>query len=353
MSLALINACNLRCRYCFAGNGDYGKPGEMSLETAKAALSQLALGQKSFSVRFFGGEALLRWSLLKKIVQWCRSQETRFDFALTTNATLLSPRKLDFLSQEDFRLTISYDGKYGQELNRLDTRGKAATYLTDRLSSLRLNQLRSTTIRITVTRQSVNSFAKDISELLQNSSWKVAYALAAGQGDFASRLASVHELCCQLTHLVEKLLRLGELDKVLRLHNLRQLIIRLHHRKRRNTFCQAGHSYLSVSPEGSYYLCHRFLEQSESRIGSISAGVNRKYLDQLLEPQKNLAKPCQNCWTRMLCHGGCMHENQTTDQSSETDLNPVFCQLQRKESELAIRAYIAIKTVKPELLASL
>ena len=42
LRLSVTDLCNLRCRYCFAGQGGYGgTPKVMSLEVAKAAIDFL------------------------------------------------------------------------------------------------------------------------------------------------------------------------------------------------------------------------------------------------------------------------------------------------------------------------
>ena len=60
LCLHLAHDCNLRCKYCFAGTGNYGGARVlMLLDVAKAAvdfLLQGAAGRKHLEIDFFGGE---------------------------------------------------------------------------------------------------------------------------------------------------------------------------------------------------------------------------------------------------------------------------------------------------------
>ena len=91
LCLHVAHDCNLSCRYCFAGEGEYhGQRGLMSLETGKKALDFLVShsgNRKNLEVDFFGGEPLLNFSVVKELVAYGRSLEQEkdkhFRFTLT------------------------------------------------------------------------------------------------------------------------------------------------------------------------------------------------------------------------------------------------------------------------------
>lgn len=37
----MVQECNLRCKYCYAGDGEYNEKGRMSIMTAKSAIDYL------------------------------------------------------------------------------------------------------------------------------------------------------------------------------------------------------------------------------------------------------------------------------------------------------------------------
>ena len=73
MCLHVAHSCNMDCEYCFAGKGEYhGDAGLMSYETGKKAIDYLienSPGRKNLEVDFFGGEPLLNWQVIKKLVE--------------------------------------------------------------------------------------------------------------------------------------------------------------------------------------------------------------------------------------------------------------------------------------------
>ena len=73
LCLNIAHDCNLRCKYCFADEGEYhGRKALMTEEVGKAALDFLIKhsgSRRNLEVDFFGGEPLLNWDVVKKIVE--------------------------------------------------------------------------------------------------------------------------------------------------------------------------------------------------------------------------------------------------------------------------------------------
>lgn len=106
--LHVAHDCNLACKYCFAGKGEYDGPkGLMSFETGKRALDFLieqSGTRHNLEVDFFGGEPLLNWEVCKKLVAYGRSREKeynkKFRFTVTTNGVLLNDEIMDFCNKD-------------------------------------------------------------------------------------------------------------------------------------------------------------------------------------------------------------------------------------------------------------
>lgn len=132
LTSAMLNVtddCNLQCRYCFVEQ----HPHYMTLDTAKAAVDWLYKNylkkkelniptiNNKISLYFFGGEPMLCYeTIIKPIVQYCEEQyKDLFQFGMTTNGTLLSKEKIDWLQHYNFSLLLSIDGnKETQDFNR-------------------------------------------------------------------------------------------------------------------------------------------------------------------------------------------------------------------------------------------
>ena len=81
LTLLVIQDCNLRCSYCYGDEGNYSNNGVMTLEIAKKSIDFLVNKAKSnrLSICFFGGEPLLKFDLIKDIVQYCKEISTKTD----------------------------------------------------------------------------------------------------------------------------------------------------------------------------------------------------------------------------------------------------------------------------------
>lgn len=125
LTLELTESCNMRCRYC-AFSGGYGLNRIHGLEqmnwlTAKAAIDfyinqneTAAEEEEGLSVGFYGGEPLLRFHLIRDVINYVKSlpiarrKKARFNF--TTNATLLTDEVIAFCAKNQVGMTISLDG---------------------------------------------------------------------------------------------------------------------------------------------------------------------------------------------------------------------------------------------------
>ncbi|MBR6780789.1 MAG: 4Fe-4S cluster-binding domain-containing protein, partial [Clostridia bacterium] len=79
--LHVAHDCNLACKYCFAGKGEYnGEKALMSYETGKQALDFLVANsgtRHNLEVDFFGGEPLMNFEVVKQLTAYGRSLEKK------------------------------------------------------------------------------------------------------------------------------------------------------------------------------------------------------------------------------------------------------------------------------------
>ena len=119
LCINIAHDCNLACRYCFAGEGEYkGDRGLMPLDIAKKSLDFLVANsgnRVNLEVDFFGGEPLMNWDTVKKLVEYARSIEKEhgknFRFTLTTNGMLIDDDVIDFANREMHNVVLSLDGR--------------------------------------------------------------------------------------------------------------------------------------------------------------------------------------------------------------------------------------------------
>ena len=119
LCLHIAHTCNLNCEYCFASQGKYhGKRALMTFEVGKRALDFLIENsgtRHNLEVDFFGGEPLMAFEVIKKLVSYAREQEKihnkNFRFTLTTNGMLITDEVIDFANKEMSNVVLSLDGR--------------------------------------------------------------------------------------------------------------------------------------------------------------------------------------------------------------------------------------------------
>lgn len=350
IALNVAQQCNLRCKYCYAGLGDYGQKSMMSLDVATAAIR--SFDHRPLHIIFFGGEPLLNFKLIREVVEWCSQSPGDYLFSLTTNGVLLTASHLDFFKEHNFKLKISYDGKKLEELQRTHNK-KQAELITLKLERFKdaIGRLRDFHLRMTFSREYIESFTNELLALLNSSQYRVQYArVSSSQPHDRFSLSDVAKLCEMMQTMVSNLLAEQSWDKLLAIGNLAKHIRNFHYGQMQ-AFCGAGINYLSVSTRGEFFLCHRFTEDREECIGKIGQGLDQAKLDKILELRTRQREPCRSCWMRNFCQGGCFHEHKMTNGSIDR-IDPVFCALQDAEMKAAFRIYVKLRDV-PDVLQRL
>ena len=135
LCLHVAHTCNLNCSYCFASQGKYqGERALMSFEVGKQAFDFLIANsgtRRNLEVDFFGGEPLMNFEVVKKLVEYARSVEKKYNknfrFTLTTNGMLIDDEVIDFANCEMSNVVLSLDGR--PEIHnhfRVDYNGKGS-----------------------------------------------------------------------------------------------------------------------------------------------------------------------------------------------------------------------------------
>lgn len=333
--LNVVQACNLRCGYCFAGDGSYGNSGMMSIETATRAIDWYA-NQHTISqmeVNFFGGEPLVNFALIRRCVEYAHSvaQDAgkRIAFSITTNATLVTQEMAQFLAENKFRIAVSIDGPAAiNNRNRPLATGKgslerilAGVYLLREAGNKPI-------ARCTVHGQ---TDMEDVRGFLASVGFKQIHVAKAtlpkGQEDDAALSAVLRN--ARLEGIaVSTALREGQ-DIVNCVSKLADLIVK--HQKQTRA-CGVGDKIASVGIDGGVYACHRFTNDMRWKIAHVEDGDNpARFVDR---PVNDIEK-CRQCWAKYLCAGGCRHDNYsaTGDPFSPPD---EFCLEMKAYAEEAI-----------------
>lgn len=119
----VAEGCNLKCDYCFEG---YKQPAFMDSNTATDAIGYYLAqdaGYDEVMIDFMGGEPMLAFPLIKRIVEHVtsRKQSKNYGFCMSTNGTLFNEENRAWFKKYKKIITpmLSFDGtKIAHDMNR-------------------------------------------------------------------------------------------------------------------------------------------------------------------------------------------------------------------------------------------
>ena len=354
MCLHVSHDCNLRCKYCFAGQGLYGGQAQiMPFEVAKAAIDFLidkSVGRHNLELDFFGGEPLLNWDVVKKTVAYARSLEKEhhknFRFTMTTNGVLLNPEINEYLNREMHNVVLSLDGR--REINdamRPNAGGKGSydTIVPQYQEFVKMRGDKDYYVRGTFTRNNLD-FTEDVLHMVELGFDQVSVEPVVSDPalSFSIQEEDLPRVFEEYDRLALEILRR---KKEGRGFNFFHFMLDLDQGPcaiKRLRGCGCGNEYAAVDPEGGVFPCHQFVGQPEWRMGHVLTG------EYDLQRKASFARAtvyskdkCRDCWAKFYCSGGCNANNQ----QYEGDIlhsHSLSCELERKRLECAIMIKAAL-----------
>jgi radical SAM protein with 4Fe4S-binding SPASM domain len=89
--------------------------------------------------------------------------------------------------------------------------------------------------------------------------------------------------------------------------------------------CYAGCKTLTISVDGDYYPCHRFVNNSKYKIGSVCSGLDVDKLELYKQNIVDNKVKCKICSVRKFCGGTCIYEVLSNDGDLKSYINIVEC----------------------------
>jgi uncharacterized protein len=359
LCLNVIHDCNLRCSYCYGRGGQYGTPGaSMSYSTAVRALEYLLAqlpAERGGGICFFGGEPLLRWDLLQKIIPYIRQREAEerksIRISIITNGTLLTVEKISLLRRHRVVLTLSLDGPpHIHDRVRVFPNGNGSYKVICQNIRELVRSGVSFSARATLDADEPH-LVDSIQHLLQVGTRFVhaepASGLVDGETEGLSTQA-LERLRKESTQLKEIYIKTIQTDsKLLPVFGFVRMLSMLTGSEQRRCYgCGMGRTYLAVSPYGELYPCHRFVDQREHLLGDLSQGLSVEARQRFVALHVDRREECRHCWARYLCGGGCYYEAFLTQGDFEHP-DPTRCELAREIVADAIEIGTYLNHVPP------
>lgn len=353
LCLHVAHTCNLNCEYCFASQGKYhGDRALMSFEVGKRALDFLienSGNRRNLEVDFFGGEPLMNWDVVKKLVLYARSIEKEkgknFRFTLTTNGMLIDDDVIEFSNREMHNVVLSLDGR--KEIHdsvRVDYAGKGSfdTIVPKFQKFVKERGDKEYYMRGTFTHKNPD-FLRDIEVMLDLGFDKISMEPVVCAPTDKSALTEedkpiIYDQYARLANLM--LTRRKEGKEFTFYHYMIDL-------KggpcvyKRISGCGSGTEYMAVTPWGDLYPCHQFVGDEKFKLGNIFDGVTNTEKVAEFKSCNAYSRPeCRDCWAKLYCSGGCA-ANAYHATGSIKGIYEYGCDLFKKRMECAIMCEVA------------
>ncbi len=351
LCLNVAHDCNLKCKYCFAAQGDFGGEKElMSFEVGKAAIDYLIANsgsRKNLEIDFFGGEPLMNFEVVKQLVDYGRSVEKDYNknirFTITTNGVLLNDEIIDYINENMHNVVLSLDGRKEVNDNMRPTLNDKGSYDITLPRFKKLVEKRAKDkyyyIRGTFTRDNLD-FSKDVMHFAD-----LGFKLTSVEpvvGDKSNPYALREEDLPKIFEEYEKF-AVEYADRQLQGDGFKffHFMIDLNQGPcviKRITGCGAGNEYLSVTPNGDIYPCHQFVGNEEFKMANIfdeEIVLPENLKNMFREAHVYTKEECKQCWNKFYCSGGC-HANAINFNNDISKPYELGCEMQRKRTECSI-----------------
>ncbi len=356
LCLHVSHDCNLRCKYCFAGTGNFsGERCIMSEETGKSAIDFVIANsgsRKNIEVDFFGGEPLMNFEVVKAVADYAIEQGQRYNkifrLTLTTNGVLLDDEKMDYINENMSNLVLSIDGRKSVNDDMRKTVSGSGSYDVIMPKLKRAADSRSQDnyyVRGTFTRFNLD-FAKDVLHLADEGFKQISIEPVVGgkEQDYSIKEEDLPFIFDQYEMLATEYVNRRKQGNWF---NFFHFMIDLNQGPcviKRMSGCGAGCEYIAVTPDGDIYPCHQFVGNNEYLLGNVLNNSYNTTITQGFADSNVYTKPkCKECWAKFYCSGGC-HANAYQFSGTIDEAYKIGCEMEKKRVECAL--YIQAQLVE-------
>ena len=363
LCLNIAHDCNLRCKYCFAGQGGYGQWRMlMSFDVARRAVDFLIAHsgpRQHCEMDFFGGEPLMNWHVVQQTVAYVRQQEKKhnkiFKLSLTSNGYYLDEEKVKYLTDNHIALILSLDGrKEMHDRMRPGTHGEGSydKILKNLQYCVAHRDGEEYYVRGTYTRYNLD-FTKDVLDMVDKGFPALSMEPVVGDAseDYAIQEEDLPRVKAEYDTLAKAFIQREEAKNPFFYFHFNMSLWRGPCLPKRLRGCGAGHEYLAVVPNGDIYPCHQFVGRDEYVVGNVYEGLKNMKMMREFRENHVLTKPeCVKCWAKFFCSGGCHANNVTYAGSMKKPLH-ISCEIQKKRIECALMIQAYNQMNHPEIMA--
>lgn len=357
MCLHMAHDCNLKCKYCFAGQGDFNGPkGLMSLEVGKKSIDYLIANsgsRKNLEIDFFGGEPLLNFEVVKQLVEYGNEKAAEkgknFRFTITTNGILLDDEKIEYINNTMHNVVLSLDGR--KEINdnmrpTLNDKGSYEVILPKYQKLVEGRKDKFYYIRGTFTRHNMD-FGKDVMHFrdLGFELTSMEPVVDADMNEYALRDEDIEKVNQEYERFALEYLAAKKEDPSFKFFHFMIDLSGGPCAIKRISGCGAGLEYLAITPDGDIYPCHQFVGNEDFRLGSLfdeKISFPKDIVEGFQGCNVETKEDCKTCWAKFYCSGGC-HANAYNFNKDVMKPYKAGCEMQKKRIECGIMVEASLK----------
>lgn len=364
--LLASTSCNLRCKYCYAHEGNYNYPPQnMEYEIAKKTIDFFLNEYKRIgSILFFGGEATLNISLLESTTNLFRKYKDEGkikktpNYSLITNGLIMNNRIVEFIKTNDVAITVSIDGnKFAHDKLRIDKNGNG-TYdlIIENINKLK-NEFPEVNIgyecTFTKLHEDLGLTINDINnEIKKKTGIEYGSIIAAtNTGNDTEYSPSIKNKNNEYDNIVKQTWEDLSSGKTVHDVDVLSQIINFAHKRVNRYMCAMGVYAFSITPNGDIYPCHMLCDgkKNDFLIGSILDDPNKlrasiaSMINKLETYDKLNNEKCKNCFAIGFC-GFCPALHILNNDFKVTDQYEKTCDMIRKQAEYFIIQMAKIRT---------
>lgn len=333
-TLCLTHNCTLRCKYCYAGR-KYSHA--MSKETARKAIDisieeANRLG-RALDLSFFGGEPLMEWELLQWCYEYLESRKAKLPapprYGITTNGTLLTAEKLEWMAERNFLIGISIDGSAAMHnTNRCYANGLGSHADVARAVEL-LNEhptIRTKAICV-VTPNNVHLLAEGVQWIAEHFKKEIGLNIDYWSEWSDEQFEILSEQYQRVAELVLQSYRNGNPIHLSNIDN--KIQSHIHEPKSTDNCaqCTIGEREIGVTVDGNFFPCSRLVgigDEEQLNFGNVTDGINYARQHWIIANRGNNTPACKLCELRHRCVNSCGCTNHAST-GHINQVSPFLC----------------------------
>lgn len=291
ISIWVTSNCNLNCSYCYEKCFDSKNKGSMSLEIEDSIIDYVKKHEPNI-VLFHGGEPLLNYQFIIKIVRTLQPYFPNVQYGFTTNGTIWND-EIEFFLKEYVNAfhnwtSVSIDGKKeSNDRNRYANQGESIFERLHCTTNRMLTIFPHLRARMTVTPETSHELSDNVIYLARMGFRMIVVAFDIFRSDWTDQL--IETLSAEYDKVIYFWKDHADVDI--------SIIEELKHKKSLGGCIPS----CNINFDGNIYPCTYVVGNGNYRMGNVKDGLDQNVYQNVISIGKKDNSSCQQCTNKMGC----------------------------------------------------